>query len=290
MWRQWMNGSHFMQKSALNTIWIVWMRRWVSFCSLIVRNPESRIWLSFRFECNAGCSIAVNPRENADAVDRLAVHVVVENVQNTGLAQRYIYIWSQFVWAHVPGSPPTLLPISAFSLPERDTISTTLSFLLLQNANDIKILNRTEQFLHTMIAFLGKENTFLDADVSLMLNKFVRDTFTDPNSFDFDAILNRKLLFCSLIKTVISRTRMTKLHILCRKVQLWKPVHFISGSIPRLQLRRQDVRCNGDGAVGAKAQHQMAAHAVVGACARSAICGMHRRGSKRSAPMTDGGN
>lgn len=86
----------------------------------------------------------------------------------------------------------------AFSIPEGDTIRTTLSFLLLQNANDIKILNKTEQFLYTLIAFLGKENTFLDADVNQLLTRFVRNTFNDPKIFDFDANLNRNLFYTSI--------------------------------------------------------------------------------------------
>lgn len=169
--------------------------------------------------------------------------------------------------------------ISAFSVPERDTICTTLSFLLLQNANDVKILTKTEQFLYTMIAFLGKGNTFLDADVNQLLGQFVRDTFTDPKVFDFDAKLNRNFHFYLQFSSIASHSHQfcSIFQFHCREIQLWKFVHFIFGSIPRLQLRWQDVRCASDGAVGPKAQYQMATHAVVGTCARVAIRRLHWR-------------
>lgn len=105
----------------------------------------------------------------------------------------------------------TAFDISGFNVPERDAIHTTLSFLLLQNANDIKVLNITEQLLYTMLAFLGKENSFLDADVSQLLTGFVRATFTDPKQFDFDAKLNRNL-YQSFTATA---HRLTRIYFWC---------------------------------------------------------------------------
>lgn len=80
--------------------------------------------------------------------------------------------------------------ISASDLSERDAIQTTISFFLLQNQNGIDIVTPTEQFFYTMIAFLGKENSFLDDDVNKILANFVQQTFKDPNVFNFETNLN----------------------------------------------------------------------------------------------------
>lgn len=72
-------------------------------------------------------------------------------------------------------------------LPEKEVIWTTITFLSLQNLNGIKTLSTTEQFIYTMIAFLGKEHIFLDADVKVLLANFVRTTFTTQKSLNFNS-------------------------------------------------------------------------------------------------------
>lgn len=90
------------------------------------------------------------------------------------------------------------LPLTALDLPEKDVISSTIAFLSLQNANDLGMLNKTEQFVYTMIAFLEKKNSFLDEDIKSLLSKFVQSTFTSHASLDFDADLSSKLNFENL--------------------------------------------------------------------------------------------
>lgn len=72
-------------------------------------------------------------------------------------------------------------------LPEKEVILTTISFLSLQNLNGIKSLSLTEQFIYTMIAFLGKENIFLESDVRVLLANFVQTTFKSQKSLDFNS-------------------------------------------------------------------------------------------------------
>lgn len=83
-------------------------------------------------------------------------------------------------------------------LAEKDVISTTITFLTLQNANDMETLSKTEQFIYTMIAFLGKKNSFLDEDLKSILSKFVQTTFTSHASLDFDADSCNKFNFENL--------------------------------------------------------------------------------------------
>lgn len=71
-------------------------------------------------------------------------------------------------------------------LPEKEVVTASIKFMTLQNVNHIKILSPTEQFLYTMIAFLGKDNTFLDPDVNKMLAEFVEITFKDQQLLNFD--------------------------------------------------------------------------------------------------------
>lgn len=137
---------------------------------------------------------------HALTASRILISEPFKTVIECGVAfrLRYTRFWADY---YCPAMIKSIFvyPFTAFSLPERDTICTTMSFLALQNANEIKIVNQTEQFLYTMIAFLGKENTFLDADVNQSLSKFVRGTFNDPKSFNFDAHLNRNLFFFSIL-------------------------------------------------------------------------------------------
>lgn len=83
-------------------------------------------------------------------------------------------------------------------LPEKDVISSTIAFLSLQNANGMETLSKTEQFIYTMIAFLGKKNAFLDADMKMLLSKFVQTTFTSHAPLDFDADSCNKFNFENL--------------------------------------------------------------------------------------------
>lgn len=75
---------------------------------------------------------------------------------------------------------------------------------MLLNRNEINVLSKTEQFLYTMIAFLGKENTFLDPKVKECLANFVDTSFTSQTSLDFNWKLNgkpdKKILFMLLSK------------------------------------------------------------------------------------------
>lgn len=45
----------------------------------------------------------------------------------------------------------------------------------------------TEQFIYTMIAFLGKENVFLDADMKTLLADFVQATFKSQSQLNFNS-------------------------------------------------------------------------------------------------------
>lgn len=66
-----------------------------------------------------------------------------------------------------------------YPMAERDVIKTTFSFLSQLNANDIKVLNKTEQLIYTMIAFLGDESAFLDENINALLSTFVKRTFSN---------------------------------------------------------------------------------------------------------------
>lgn len=72
-------------------------------------------------------------------------------------------------------------------LPEKEIIWTTITFLSLQNVNNVNTMSLTEQFIYTMIAFLGKENVFLDADIKTLLANFVQATFKSQSQLDFDS-------------------------------------------------------------------------------------------------------
>lgn len=77
-------------------------------------------------------------------------------------------------------------------------ILTTITFMKLQNVNDIKILTKTEQFIYTMIAFLGKTNVFLESNVKDAITEFVNATFTSQEHLDFDADFGGKFNFENL--------------------------------------------------------------------------------------------
>lgn len=65
-----------------------------------------------------------------------------------------------------------------------------MSFFMLMNSNSINVVNVSDQFLYTMITFLGKENAFLDEAVKNMLNEFVQNTFTSQEPLDFESKLS----------------------------------------------------------------------------------------------------
>jgi len=73
-----------------------------------------------------------------------------------------------------------------YLMPERDVLKATFSFLSLINANNIRILNETEQLAHTMMAFLGKESTFLEEDIEALLSTFVKTAFANCSQFRLD--------------------------------------------------------------------------------------------------------
>lgn len=79
-------------------------------------------------------------------------------------------------------------------MPEKEAIWTTITFLALQNNNDIKALNLTEQFVYTMIAFLGKENVFLEPDMKNLLAEFVQSTFKSQQSLNFNSKFAGKIM------------------------------------------------------------------------------------------------
>lgn len=61
------------------------------------------------------------------------------------------------------------------------------------------MINPTEQFLYTMIAFLGKNRTFLEEDVNALLATFIRQTFASRSqTFDFDSDFDGKFNFENL--------------------------------------------------------------------------------------------
>lgn len=75
-------------------------------------------------------------------------------------------------------------------MPEKEVILTTISFFMLMNSNNINVVNLSDQFLYTMITFLGKENAFLEAAVKNTLNEFVQNTFTSQEPLEFESKLS----------------------------------------------------------------------------------------------------
>lgn len=82
-------------------------------------------------------------------------------------------------------------------MPEREAIWTTITFFSLLNINDIKVLSKTEQFVYTMIAFLGKDNIFLEPDMKSMLANFVQSSFASQESLNFNSKFSGKIWNCS---------------------------------------------------------------------------------------------
>lgn len=82
-------------------------------------------------------------------------------------------------------------------MPEREAIWTTITFFSLLNINDIKVLSKTEQFVYTMIAFLGKDNIFLEPDMKSMLANFVQSSFASQESLNFNSKFSGKFWNCS---------------------------------------------------------------------------------------------
>lgn len=81
-------------------------------------------------------------------------------------------------------------------MPEREAIWTTITFFSLLNINDIKLLSKTEQFVYTMIAFLGKDNIFLEPDMKSMLANFVQSSFVSQESLNFNSKFSGKIWNC----------------------------------------------------------------------------------------------
>lgn len=76
-----------------------------------------------------------------------------------------------------------------------------MPFFMLLNSNNLNVVNVSDQFLYTMITFLGKENAFLDVDVKNMLSEFVETTFTSQEPLDFESKLSgRSILWLLLIR------------------------------------------------------------------------------------------
>lgn len=82
-------------------------------------------------------------------------------------------------------------------MPEREAIWTTITFFSLLNINDIEVLSKTEQFVYTMIAFLGKDNIFLEPDMKSMLANFVQSSFASQESLNFNSKFSGKIWNCS---------------------------------------------------------------------------------------------
>lgn len=83
-------------------------------------------------------------------------------------------------------------------LPEKEVIWTTITFLSLQNLNDVKSMSMTEQFIYTMIAYLSKDNVFLDPDIKTLLANFVQTNFKSQESLDFNSKFGGKIFSRSL--------------------------------------------------------------------------------------------
>lgn len=80
-------------------------------------------------------------------------------------------------------------------MPEKDIIRTTFSFLTLLNANSVDILSPTEQLVYTMMAYLGKESTFLEEEINSLLATFVKRTFSTRSVFNLDDTFGGKFYF-----------------------------------------------------------------------------------------------
>lgn len=78
-------------------------------------------------------------------------------------------------------------------MPEKEVIWTTITFLSLQNLNNVETMSLSEQFIYTMIAFLGKEHVFLDEDMKILLANFVQTTFTTQDSLNFNSKFGGKI-------------------------------------------------------------------------------------------------
>lgn len=88
-------------------------------------------------------------------------------------------------------------------MPEKEAIWTTITFLSLLNANDIKVLKITEQFVYTMIAFLGKENVFLESDMKTLLANFVQLTFKSHKDLNFESKFNGIVLQKNYLNAIL---------------------------------------------------------------------------------------
>lgn len=80
-------------------------------------------------------------------------------------------------------------------MPEKDIIRTTFWFLSLLNANNIDILSHTEQLVYTMMAYLGKDSTFLEEEINSLLATFVKRTFSVRSVFNLDDTFGGNFLF-----------------------------------------------------------------------------------------------
>ena len=80
-------------------------------------------------------------------------------------------------------------------LPEKELVETSLLFFALQNINKIDVISPTEQLIYTMIAFLGRDNSFLESPTNEILTKFVHDTFATSQTFDFAKKFNGEATF-----------------------------------------------------------------------------------------------
>lgn len=78
------------------------------------------------------------------------------------------------------------------SLPEKEIVLASISLFMLLNGNNLNVLNITEQFLYTMIAFLGKDHAFLEPNVKGMLENFVDSTFISQDALNFESKLSGK--------------------------------------------------------------------------------------------------
>lgn len=105
-----------------------------------------------------------------------------------------------------------LSAIEIVKLPEKEVIWTTITLLSLQNLNNVKTMSMTEQFIYTMIAFLGKENAFLDPDIKTLLANFVQTTFKSQALLNFNSKFGGKLK-CSIscIENLLRRYSLSNL-------------------------------------------------------------------------------
>lgn len=83
-------------------------------------------------------------------------------------------------------------------MPERDVLKATFSFMSLINANNIRLLNETEQLVYTMMAFLGKDCSFLEEDIEALLSTFVKTAFANCKPFRLEDTFGDEQNFESL--------------------------------------------------------------------------------------------